>query len=335
MAKRAHCLDEAWSLRERRGWLAIDALRVFHGPVEGEGEFQRVLIDRFRGERGDRFWVTLRPEGGELGRGILTAVARFLEKKGARAAVASARAAEGGTKPVLVTLLGSVADLGPEPVAEGGQRSLVCLAGVGHSGLFVDHAPLRDWLRRHARGWKVLNAFSYTGTLSVACGLGGAQEVVSLDLGKPVLRWADQNWRLNALDPAAHALVGADFFEQAARWKRQGVVFDCVIIDPPSFSRGPSGPFSTAKDLAKLHALAIDLVAARGTLVSSINSEKVPRAQFEGEVRAALSSRRRKGLVLRQIELPEWIPSHPAHPEQRYLKGLVLALDAGPTAEDR
>ncbi len=328
MSKRPPCLDAAWSLRERRGWLArYDALRVFHGPGEGEGGFERILIDRFRGKKGDRYWVTLRPDDGEEESGILTAVTRFLEKRGARAAVASSRAAEGGTKPVLTTLLGAVADLGPESVAEGPQQSLVCFAGVGHPGLFVDHAPLRNWLRRSAKGWKVLNAFSYTGSLSVACGLGGAAEVVSLDLGKPVLRWADQNWKLNELDPAAHAIIGADFFEQAARWKREKVVFDCVIIDPPSFSRGPSGPFSTAKDLARLHALAIDLVASGGTLVTSINSEKIPRAQFDREVRAALAGRRRKGLVLREIELPEWIPTDPARPEQRYLKGLVLALD--------
>lgn len=328
MTRRSHCLETAWSLRERKGWAReLSALRVFHGPSEGEGEFRQVVIDRFRSDPGDRYWVTLRPEGAEIGPGIVSTVTRFLEERGARAAVASLREAEGGAKPQISTLLGSVADLGPEPVAEGPQRSLVCLAGVGHPGLFVDHAPLRDWLRASARGWTVLNAFCYTGSLSVACGLGGAKEVVSLDLAKPVLRWADRNWRLNGLEPAAHALIATDFFEQAARWRRQGAAFDCVIVDPPSFSRGPSGPFSTAKDLARLHAAALELVSPKGTLVTSINSESVSRAQLEREVQSALLGRRRRALVLREISLPDWIPTLPGRPEQRYLKGLVLALD--------
>ena len=64
------------------------------------------------------------------------------------------------------------------------------------TGLFLDHRPLRAWLEKNARGWRVLNTFAYTGSLSVAAGLGGASHATTLDLSGATLRWARENQAL-------------------------------------------------------------------------------------------------------------------------------------------
>src|SRR5690606_24981460 len=142
-------------------------------------------------------------------------------------------------------------------VSEGGRSFLVQLQGVRHPGLFLDLAPLRDWLQARSQGWRVLNAFAYTGSLSVAAGRGGASHVTTIDLSRPTIRWAEENWRENVLPESSARFIAGDVFEWLPRLRREKAEYDCLILDPPSFSRGKKGSFSTAKDLRRLHELAI------------------------------------------------------------------------------
>src|SRR6202041_44691 len=141
-----------------------------------------------------------------------------------------------------------------------------------HPGLFLDHAPLRAWLKENSKGLNVLNTFAYTGSLSVAAGVGGAKKVTTLDLSRPTLEWARENWELNRLAEKNSDFIFGDYFEWIPRLAKKNQLFDCVILDPPSFSRGKKGGFSTTKDLRTLHELALDCVAPEGVLVTSINS---------------------------------------------------------------
>ncbi|MCM2323416.1 MAG: class I SAM-dependent methyltransferase, partial [Oligoflexia bacterium] len=193
-----------------------------------------------------------------------------------------------------------------------------------HPGLFLDHAPLRQWLRRRARDWRVLNTFAYTGSLSVAAGAGGARQVTTLDLARPAIQWAEENWRLNGFSDERARFIAGDVFEWLPRLKREGQTFDCVILDPPSFSHGKKGNFSTSKDLPRLHALALELLAPGGTLVTSINSAQVSWARFERDVAEAARERRRELEVLAQIDLPETFPTRLGAAQDRYLKGWIL-----------
>jgi 23S rRNA (cytosine1962-C5)-methyltransferase len=309
-------LRAAW---ERRPKLSPtdEAVRVFHGPGEGSGELSEVAIDRF----GDRYWVTAwKPIGSGL-RGML---GRFLESVGAKEAVLLHRP-EKGTPELPVPLVGEPSEARFE-CREQGARYWIQLLGTRHPGLFLDHAPLRAWLRENSRGLRVLNTFSYTGSLSVASGLGGAEKVTTLDLAKPVIRWAEENWALNRLAPEKGRFISGDVFEWLPRLARQGELFELVILDPPSFSRGAQGTFSTAKDTRKLHELAIRLVAPGGWIATSINSARIPARRFEQDVSAAARSLGRELRISRRIELPETFPTRPGDEESRYLKGLVARI---------
>ena len=91
-----------------------------------------------------------------------------------------------------------------------------------------------------------------------------------------------------------------------------------MILDPPSFSRGKKGSFSTSKDLVRLHELAFDVLKPGGVLVTSINSENVSWGTFEKEVTAA--ARGVKYSVVSRITAPETFP------KATYLKGWILRL---------
>jgi 23S rRNA (cytosine1962-C5)-methyltransferase len=209
-------------------------------------------------------------------------------------------------------------------VLEGDARFLIRFRETRHPGLFLDHEPLRRWLSESARGWKVLNTFAYTGSLSVAAAKGGASAVTTLDLSKPSLDWARENWKGNSLDEGAGKFLSGDVFEWLPRLKRSGETFDCVILDPPSFSRGKKSSFSTAKDLPRLHEAALGLLADGGWLVTSINSAKVPWPKFEADVHAGAAASGRSLKLIRKISLPDTFPA--GLPEDRYLKGGIYRV---------
>lgn len=302
-------LEGAWSRRTELGLFErFGALRIFHG--------ESYAVDRF----GVHYWVTdwsgdpsVRPH-----------VLGFLEAKGA-ASVAWLHRPESGIPEVAQIVLGQFPESG-FPVLESSvgcpARYWIRFHGVRHPGLFLDHRPVREWLYENLRGRTVLNTFAYTGSLSVAAGLGGAAHVTTLDLSKTTVDWARENWRLNGLSEDRADWIFGDVFDWLPRMRKRGRKFDCVILDPPSFSRGKSGVFSTAKDLVRLHTLALELIERNGCLVTSINSATIPLSQFESEVNEAAHRVGVELALLHRIELPrETFPEQPG-----YLKGGIYRL---------
>lgn len=314
----------AWLWRERGGLLADPSpLRVFHGPGEGTGAWSRIAVDRY----GEHFWVTeWESEGESAAKQHARAIADFYLAQGARSVCLLERPLRG--LPAQLKCLGGTPPDGPWVVSEKGRRYEIRFGG-NQTGLFLDHAPLRDWLQANTRGMRVLNTFSYTGSLSVAAGLGGASRVTTQDLAKPALEWARRNWELNSLDggdggPARGEFLVQDVFETLPRLRRAGERFDCVILDPPSFSRGKKGEFSTARDLRKLHELAFAVLEPDGVLCTSINSANLPRGQYATDVQEAARAHGLSLEIIREIQLPETFPTPLATERLRYLKGWVL-----------
>lgn len=311
-------LKSAWRWRSERGLFAeASALRVFYGPGEGGGALSRIAIDRF----GDHYWVTDWSE--KSSPSVLKSITQFLKEEAcAQSGVVLCRPAQGMPATDPTVLFGTP----PEKIEvhEKNLKVWIRFLSVRHPGLFLDHAPLRAWLQARAKGWKVLNTFAYTGSLSIACGLGGAAHVTTLDLSKPIIRWAMDNWALNGFSEEHARFISGDVFEWLPRLQKQDQRFDCIILDPPSFSRGAKGRFSTAQDLERLHELAMNVLAPGGVLVTSINSANVSWEKFERDVLSAARKARLHFEVLWQIGLPETFPTPLGKPEERYLKGFVL-----------
>ncbi|PID61658.1 MAG: bifunctional 23S rRNA (guanine(2069)-N(7))-methyltransferase RlmK/23S rRNA (guanine(2445)-N(2))-methyltransferase RlmL [Gammaproteobacteria bacterium] len=161
---------------------------------------------------------------------------------------------------------------------EGNCRFILNFSDYLDTGLFIDHRRIRRHFTEIAKGRRVLNLFAYTGSVSVAAGVGGADETLSVDLSANYCRWAERNLALNGLDAAAgHRVLRADvptwLQEAGAEWHEH---FDLVFLDPPTFSNSSR----TDKDwsVQDHHAGAIrdvlQLLAPGGTLVFSCNYRK-------------------------------------------------------------
>ncbi|MFZ9594852.1 MAG: class I SAM-dependent rRNA methyltransferase [Bdellovibrionia bacterium] len=319
-------LEQAWQLREQQGlFRSTQALRVFHGPAEGYAHLKNLAIDRF----GDHYWVTQWEKTSASNSKPLDAwtlaeneIISFLQSKEAQCIVASLRPTHGGPKePQLWS--------GTPPqnrflVQEGTLKFWIQFQNSRHPGLFLDHAPLRQWLLHSCAGLRVLNTFSYTASLSVAAAAGKASQVTSLDLSQPSLDWGMENFQANQIPLTPHSFLAGDVFEWFPRFKKQGRTFDCIILDPPSFSHGKKKTFSTAKDLEVLHGLAMEVLAPQGLLITSINSANIAVKKFEADILAAARKARRTFNVLRELDLPESFPTPFGQVSDRYLKGWIL-----------
>lgn len=131
-------------------------------------------------------------------------------------------------------------------VQEGPAKLLVNLTDYLDTGLFLDHRPLRERVRKEAKDKKVLNLFCYTGAISVAAALGGGK-VTSVDLSNTYLEWAEKNFKLNDLDTNQHAFLREDVLQWLRLQPKAALInqqpkasletgYDIIILDPPIFS---------------------------------------------------------------------------------------------------
>src|SRR3569833_3204084 len=128
---------------------------------------------------------------------------------------------------------------------------------------------------------RVLNLFSHTGAFSVYAAKAGAAEVVAVDLAAKSHARARRNYELSGLDPAKMEAVPGDAVKAVERCLDRGRRFDLGICAPPSFSQGPAGTFSVAKDLARLAYTAAGVLEPGGLLAFATNSAKVSSVELD------------------------------------------------------
>ena len=116
--------------------------------------------------------------------------------------------------------------------------------GFKHTGLFPEQAVNWDRMMKIISGAgrevSVLNLFGYTGAASVACLKAGAK-VCHVDSAKAMVERAGENVRLSGLDNSGMRYIIDDCFKFCQREIRRGKKYDAIILDPPSFGRGPNG----------------------------------------------------------------------------------------------
>jgi 23S rRNA (cytosine1962-C5)-methyltransferase len=176
-------------------------------------------------------------------------------------------------------------------VEEHGMRIEVALGDGLSTGLFLDQRDNRQRVRAGADGRRVLNLFCYTGSFSVAAALGGAREVVSVDLAGRALERARRNFELNGLDPKAHRFFKEDAVKWLGRAGRRGERFALIVLDPPSFATVGKSTFSVDKRYAEVAALALGLLEPGGRLLAVTNHTRTTppglRRLLQGAVRTA------------------------------------------------
>jgi len=112
-----------------------------------------------------------------------------------------------------------------------------------HTGLFPEQATnwdfMMDKIKNSNRKIKVLNLFSYTGAATMACSSAGA-DVVQVDASKGMTEWAKENMKLCGLENNYIRFIVDDCLKFVEREYRRGNKYDAIVMDPPSYGRGPN-----------------------------------------------------------------------------------------------
>ena len=120
-----------------------------------------------------------------------------------------------------------------------------------HTGLFPEQAVNWDWfsdkIRKAGRPVKVLNLFAYTGGATLAAAAAGAS-VTHVDASKGMVTWARENAKSSGLEEASIRWLVDDCMKFVEREIRRGNHYDGIIMDPPSYGRGPKGEIWKIED---------------------------------------------------------------------------------------
>ena len=195
------------------------------------------------------------------------------------------------------------------------------------TGFFLDQKFNRLAVAHLARGKRVLDCFTHTGSFALHAGHYGAKEVTGVDISAFACEFATENARLNGLENVVH-FVEANAFDLLAEQSRAGVKYDVVILDPPAFTKTRSAIEAATRGYKEINLRAMKMVKPGGYLITCSCSQHILPDAFMQIVRDAAHDAH---VQLRQVEYRTQGRDHPilpAAPETQYLKcGIFQIFD--------
>ena len=148
----------------------------------------------------------------------------------------------------------------PITVKENGANFAIYLDDGPMVGVFLDQRDVRRTIRdKYAKGKTLLNTFSYTGAFSVFAALGGSLKTTSVDLANRSRSKTEEQFSINDVDLDKQEIIVEDVFNYFKYAVRKKMLFDMVVLDPPSFARSKKHTFSASKDYVNLLKEAIQI----------------------------------------------------------------------------
>jgi 23S rRNA (cytosine1962-C5)-methyltransferase len=154
---------------------------------------------------------------------------------------------------------------------EFGSKFIVNLSDYLDTGLFLDHRETRKWIASQSKNKIILNTFAYSGSFTIFAANAGASKTYSVDISKVYCEWIKENLNLNNLpleNNWVYKMDSLEFFQYA---KKKKLIFDIIIIDPPTFSKNKSKSFSVQKDHPRLINGALEVLSSSGFILFSNN----------------------------------------------------------------
>lgn len=210
-------------------------------------------------------------------------------------------------------------------ILENGVHFWVDIVEGQKTGFFLDQRDARALLEKYAAHRRVLNTFCYSGGFSLYALRAGAKFVHSVDTSEPSLKLCDENVLLNKFSSQQHRSICADCFDFLKDMKEDA--YDLIVLDPPAFAKHAKAVENAVKGYKELNLKALKKIASGGILFTFSCSQKVDKELFRKVVFSAASDAGRNVQILHQTTQP---PDHPInlyHPENEYLKGLVLYVE--------
>lgn len=314
---------EAVSMRKRvLDWERQESMRLVNGEVDG---LPAIVVERYGAYLVVQLYaeatVTLREPLYNALETVLSPAAIYEQR---RFRSLAGEAPRSGAELVR----GSAAPMDVE-VREGDLRFLVDVTAPLSTGLFADLREGRRAVATWAKGRRVLNLFSYTGTISVYAAHGGATEVVAVDVAAKAHARARKNFALNGYESETPEHLVGDSFKMLARFQDRKRQFDMVVIDPPAFASASKGgkAWSASKDYAELVAASLDVLTPGGLLTAASSTRRVSAVDFESAIAKGASMARTGLRIIDRRSLPPDFPTSPGFPEGNYLKFLIAMRD--------
>ncbi len=214
-------------------------------------------------------------------------------------------------------------------VTEITENGVVYTVDVGNgqkTGFFLDQKYNRAAVARLARGKRVLDCFTHTGSFALNAALGGAERVTAVDVSESAVEMARRNAERNGLAEKMDFLC-ADVFDLLPRLAAEkSRDYDLIILDPPAFTKSRATSDSAYRGYKEINYRAMALLPRGGYLATASCSHFMPCARFEDMLRQAA---RDAGRELREIEVRKQAPDHPILwnvPETEYLKFYIFQV---------
>lgn len=211
-------------------------------------------------------------------------------------------------------------------ICENGVYYAVDVENGQKTGFFLDQKYNRLAVARLAKGRRVLDCFTHTGSFALNAALGGAEHVTAVDVSASAIEMARANARRNGLEDRMDFLA-ADVFELLPKLNEKGgKPYDFIILDPPAFTKSRKTVGSAERGYKEINLRALKLLPRGGYFATASCSHFMPSELFVKMLRSAALD---AGVELRQIEARQQAPDHPILwnvPETDYLKFYIFQV---------
>ena len=194
------------------------------------------------------------------------------------------------------------------------------------TGFFLDQKYNRLAVARLARGRRVLDCFTHTGSFALNAAKGGAAHVTAVDVSASAIEMAKANAVRNGLEEKMD-FIAADVFDLLPELAAKGKApYDFIILDPPAFTKSRKTVNSAERGYKEINLRALKLLPRGGYFATASCSHFMPSELFVKMLRSAALD---AGVELRQIEARQQAPDHPILwnvPETDYLKFYIFQV---------
>ena len=194
------------------------------------------------------------------------------------------------------------------------------------TGFFLDQKYNRLAIAKLAKGKRVLDCFTHTGSFALNAAMGGAEHVTAVDISASAIEMAKANAQRNGLSDRMDFVV-ADVFDLLPELIAKGKApYDFIILDPPAFTKSRKTVGSAQRGYKEINLRALRLLPRGGYFATASCSHFMPSELFVKMLRSAALD---AGVELRQIEARQQAPDHPILwnvPETDYLKFYIFQV---------
>lgn len=208
-------------------------------------------------------------------------------------------------------------------ITENGLKYEVDIENGQKTGFFLDQKYNRLAAAKIAKGRKVLDCFTHTGSFAMNAVMGGASHVTAVDVSQAAIDLARANARLNGIEDKMD-FVCADVFDLLPTLGRAG--YDMIILDPPAFTKSRKTVESAERGYKEINYRAMKLLPRGGYLATCSCSHFMDNGLF---VRMLNSAARDAEVQLKLVEMRRQAPDHPTLmnvPETDYLKFYIFQV---------